>query len=898
MRLLCSMVFVFALSITSVFAQEPIVPIEERGTIDVPSLVIATAPSVPAAVEKAAVEAVKKVDLNVFELLPAADREQCDAFVWSTRLTDQLPPFRADAIRRCIFETKSAHERVADLFAKVERYDTAPANPLAIGLEGRTVRFGSARLPVDDVNKSLGYDARTCIDAAGRPIADCVQSEAIDPMRRYLSLRVDDSSLRTLNEASTAVTAATQPPTVTATAVASLATSWEAIVINAIADQMVVQLRGAAATRLLGVFGNSICRKDVQGTNVKSFFPETCNLLTHTQIDTSSSNAIAQIPGEFQRTLRNDTIASLPGLLSAAGGKDPMLATLGPVLVQFVAEGSAPLSKTASAAAQSYCDQNASAKPPDPRGTRACRTYFLLTAVGKAVATCDGQPANCVSNLIDVPYKDWKVEFDPVSAKTAAELYADVLALRDVYGTSKKDADARIALLLQVVKTFGEYSQNDQGAFVLLRKWDQKSYRWATTALTVYQVAQDFRRGYEPLDLANAVFANTLCVKPASSTAYDVGCALKLTAFTCQTMRDSLKATAAEQDLKKRLDTLSKDLAERVNKLADNDPLKAWAVERKLVEQAGDLASQTGPEFAALVGDVETAKKLAKKSPRTKDEEEQLDGLYNRIIDSVFTIWANVTGRTVRADDAERAKRLITNTGVCWRAAREKNYGTLANALYSVALDSGIGKPFPPAVERYRLLFTNMVAAQDPAAFKTAVESYLSHTAAPDAKFESKTGLWLTGLPGLGVRRAGSDGDVGIFAPVGIDWVLNPGLLDGRARLAVYGQLLDLGNLVKLKYDGDDATSGDVKFRDVWAPGLYLRYPWRSGFSVGAGGSYVPVTTSGDDEERTLKLRFNAFFAYDLSWFRLYGAGDPTLKDQTQLRPGLRARIRSWFGRK
>ena len=82
---------------------------------------------------------------------------------------------------------------------------------------------------------------------------------------------------------------------------------------------------------------------------------------------------------------------------------------------------------------------------------------------------------------------------------------------------------------------------------------------------------------------------------------------------------------------------------------------------------------------------------------------------------------------------------------------------------------------------------------------------------------------------------------------------------------------------MKLKYDGNEASSDDVKFRDVAAAGLYLRYPWRSGFSVGAGGSYVPVieTNGNNNDERKLKLRLNAFVAYDLSWFRLFGVGQP-----------------------
>ena len=346
---------------------------------------------------------------------------------------------------------------------------------------------------------------------------------------------------------------------------------------------MVVQLRGAAATRLLGVFGESICMKEgPRSANIQSFFPETCNLLTKTQFDTSSSQAISQIPGEFQRVLRNDTIASLPGFLTAAGAKDPMVATLGPVLVQIVKRGD--LTTTASDAAKQYCELNATSKFPDPKGTRACTMYLLVAAVGQTLTDCDAGTPQC-ADTIAVPFLNWKKEFDPQSTKTVDALIADLRQLRTLYASSQKDTGARVALFFQLLDTFGSYKKADRSAFALLRNWDRKSYRWATTALTVYQIAQDFRRGYEPIDLAKSIAARTLCITPASSDSYDAGCALKFTALSCTTMRESLAKTEGNKDLAFRLDHLREALKKMITDLPDADPLKQWATNQKLVDR-------------------------------------------------------------------------------------------------------------------------------------------------------------------------------------------------------------------------------------------------------------------------------------------------------------------------
>lgn len=843
---------VLALGPVFLFADddEPVVPIERRGPVDVPSLVT-PADLMPDAPQGVRATDVDDVDPATFELLPAERRETCLDAYWSWRLPPGPTAEHVATMQTCIDEVRTAADNIGELLATIG----GDASPDAIHAQNGRVMVGGAQIPVRTLSRAITGDPYKC--GAGLTIdRECVEREILTPLRTHLAL--PDAAIDRLEAASARVeNASLREGAMGGAGVASFAASWEGIVINAIADQMVVQLQGAAATRLLNVFGSSICVRRVHGTDVRSFFPETCNLLITGRVDTSSSNAIAQIPGEFQRTLRNDTLASLPGFLTAAGAKDPTVAALGPVLVQFVDDPAQDL-------ASEYC-----ASAVD---TRACATFTLLSAANDLLNTCN---ADCATQFAPA-LTQWQnaLGIDAEQRRAAADVYARLTQLR---AAAKQDRVARVALFFDLLDAFGPVPSTDAAGMLMLRKWDGGGYRWATMALTVYQLAQDFRRGYEPIDLANKVFERTLCVSPVS-TSYDTGCALKFTALAAKSMRDSLKNTTSTDSLDKKVNLLTTGLDIAITNISDPG-LQAWVTERNLAAIASRIAVQTGPEFVQLVSDIDIAHELSKNKTRTKEQDEQLSAKFDAIIDGVFTFWADVTGMAVPEADAERAKRLIANTGVCWRAAREKNYGTLANALYSVALDSGVGKPFPPQVERYRLLLTNLVAAQNPDAFREAVNTYLSHTAAPDAKFESKTGVWLTGLPGLGVRGAANEDDAGIFAPVGVDLVVNPGWRNGRVRFALYGQLLDLGHLVQLKYDGNDDDTSDVKFRDVFAPGLYLRYPWRSGFSFGAGTAYVPTAASDGSGERDFKQRWNAFLSYDLSWFRLWGAGVPVTND-------------------
>lgn len=889
------------LIVTSALAgDEPIVPVYERGTTDVPSLVAAPRAALqrPQRISDEAKQAVAAIDPAVFDLLPSEERDPCRTVWLSTQIAQrELSVTRVGSLLRCLADASVSLREVEQSLERTTGIAAERLDMRALRVDERSVTFGGrTKVPIAAIAESLDAEAQQCVSEEGVADLRCMALEVVPRLQAYAIVMRNPGALARVDAAARRVAQAAVADDGVAADVASFATSWEAVIINALADQMVVQLRGAAATRLLKLFGTSICDDNIGGANVQSFFPETCNLLITGTFDTSSADAVSQIPGELQRTLRNDTLASLPGFLTAAGTKDPTVAALGPLFVQVLADEAAPLSITAADAATAFCN---GVTPQDTHRFRACALHGLLLATATAVTTCNGAiAANCPEvALIIQPLADWKTAFG-MSALTAVDLYTKAAALNATYAASKKDREARLALFFEVVGAFGSVDRNQSSALLLLKRWDARSYRWATTALTLYQVAQDFRRGYDPVDLAERVFEQTLCAAPgARGAAYDAGCALKFTALVFTEMRDAVANASADAKLPDKVKLIQDALTAKIAEPGDAE-LKKWSMQQQLVAKAGEIATESGPEFVTLLTDVTAAGTLAAVKNRTAEQDKQLDALYSRIIDNVFVVWADITAEAVPADDSERAKRLVSNAGVCWRAMREKNYATLANALYSLAIDTGVGKPFPPQVEQYRLLLTNMVAAQDPAAFREAVDSYLSHTAAPDAKFASRSGLWLTGLPGVGFRGAGDDGNAGIFAPVGIDWMLNPGILDGRFRFAVYGQLLDLGNLVSLKYEGDEATSTDVKFRDVWAPGVYLRYPWRSGFSVGVGGAYVPVAT-GEDGERDLKLRANAFLAYDLSWFRLFG-GRPAVDDQSPppLRRTFGQRVRSIFGRK
>lgn len=852
-------------------ADEPVVAIHKRGSAIVPSLV-STVPASTRSLDTEAVDAARSFDEASLAVLPSHRREQCLTSLWSVRLGGRNAAAQTGELQRCIAEIDDAHLRLAAVVEAVRAVSESKRIEAA-DVTHRSVSFGDVQVPIAAIAPEIGPAAEACLDQDPAAAEACAEAEIEGPLNAHLQ-RPATTATSTTRALSTALTGAAAP----AAGVAAFAASWEGIVIDAIAEQMVVQLKGAAATRLLNVFGRSICLREYEGTDVRSFFPDTCNLLLDDNIDTSSSDAIAQIPGEFQRTLRNDTLASLPGFLNAAVEREPFVAALGPIVLAFQEQADPFASPDP---ANTYCDSPSA----NETRVRACATYRLLLATRFVLKACD-QASDCpaIQSVLAPAITQWKTTLGMDRAPEAADLFRAASRARTQWRGKQNDAVSRVVMLFEVIDALGKLDARDAAGMVLVRRWDRAGYGWARIALSVYRVAADFRRGYDPVALSNALFAELHCPGNTEGT-YDAACALKFAAAAFPKMRTALAQfdTHPEATLEAKLQAISKELTSVTQDTGDPG-LTAWSSALGLTAKVETMTNEAGPEFVQLYADVVAAKKLARLD-RTAAQNEQLDALYERIIDNVFSVTADITSQAVPVKDAERAKRLVTNTGACWRAMQDRNWGVLANTLYSLALDTGMGKPFPPAIEQYRLLFTNLVTAQNPDAFEAAVSSYLSHTAAPDAKFESKTGLWLTGLPGVGVRGASSEDDAGIFAPVGIDWMLNPGWQNGRFRFALYGQLLDLGHLVSLKYDGNEETDASVKFRDVFAPGLYVRYPWRSGFSFGVGTAYVPTIADEAEGERKFRQRWNAFLSYDLSWVRLYGAGTPAASARPYVPP-------------
>ena len=752
----------------------------------------------------------------------------------------------------------------------------------------RRLGYGSAGDLADRPIATLWKSGRETVTigtaAAALGISHCVNAAAVTEVTNDRDYRVCASEVRDAlaNRASLlfAGALASTGATSTAAAAAALPRSWESIVIDALANQMVVQIRGVAAQKLLALFGNTLCDKR-GNTDLRSYFPDTCSLLTADPTQPVRVQ-VTQLPAEFQRTLRNDLVSLLPAVIQMGRINDNAVQAVVPILL--AARNGDPLVEVAKFQCTPAIDS--------PADARACAILNWTAAAVSSWQQCASasDPATCAAAALlkHSAFRAWATANPSLAVAVESKLprfYEDVATIAAQYREiSQPDAIAKsmaaLAVSRAVLMTLNDPAFGDADAIakraaqlVKLQRLESKTERWGSLARVVYRVAEGFRKGYDPLALSVEAASDAGCISDD-----DIGCSVRLAGITFKHVRSACETYKA--DLSGGGDQLAvlRAIASEVRTKIAADPgvtgssfVKAiWT--QRIDPRFDSWSAEVLPAAVDVFRGFHQAQSIVKdKNLKPSERDAALNELYAQMIDGTFDVWRLSAASAVAPERRERVVRLVNNARVCWRAAKERNYLILTGALYSLAIDTGIGRPLPDEADQYRRLLTNLAAAQDEAGLKEAVNDYLADNTNSISKFDSQYAITLTGLPGLSAASlsGGSSVEPALYAPVGID-IFAPKLF--RFPAAIYVSLLDLGNLVSSRYksDNDQELETSTRFRDVFAPGVYIRFPLRqSGFSTGVGFARTPVSITGTNETK-YSAKTSVFFAYDLNWFTFW----------------------------
>ena len=127
----------------------------------------------------------------------------------------------------------------------------------------------------------------------------------------------------TIDKSLTAFEVAAVPATSTTTATGtaeSAPTSLEAAIIQGIADFVADRGKQEALQYVVDQLGKKLCAKQLRGYEVRSFFPESCALLTGRR--GLGDAQLTEIGSTFQSALQSDLWNLVPVILEAASARD------------------------------------------------------------------------------------------------------------------------------------------------------------------------------------------------------------------------------------------------------------------------------------------------------------------------------------------------------------------------------------------------------------------------------------------------------------------------------------------------------------------------------------------------------------------------------------------------
>lgn len=681
--------------------------------------------------------------------------------------------------------------------------------------------------------------------------------------------------------------------------------SFEAALINGLADFVVERAKAEVRGHLTKQLGNRLCSVDDLGWDMRSFFEETCSLMSgdNPELDTRDLGPV------FRNALAKDLTRLLPIVLNSALEHTlaSELAEHGAVVaavlqaIDFARQEDDPAASIAIALRVRGMDCS--------RSGIACALHVIGLGLQALLTSRAGDEVGyqqivgraCAQRLIE-PDADHEPSIAPgsdcaVFLTEAAERLEELLTragdvearrrlaellprrqrkpfLRALFIASLRahravrksyDRDEIVGASFELVDVGLRVLGTKQALedFDRLRQVWYRKEEYAGVGRAVLAIIEGVWSGEDPAALLIAATTILPC-----SDSDDVGCALRAVSHAVAEVQRGLEQSELscqqrgdDSALSQFVTVVDRRIAEAIRTPRASDgqgtSLRSWYDYHlgERIERRRELVLKITSgicNIRALMAEVESIPSYEAAKRRA---------MALALLDSTLGVWRGAMAAAVPGAKLKKALAILDNIHQARVAVSDGDIGAFLVSVRAVARHLDLRAPFPPAVEQYMPLMVELVSARSAADVTAALENFAEPAGGWLRKRQRGLSASLTAFLGLAGGMEVGGGTYGQFAglaPIGIDV--------SHRTWGVLVSPIDLGALTSVRLCGQDIASSrlglceeaalpDIRLGTIFAPGFYARVsPWESPFVLGAGVSAIPGLRTGNDEDLAVRV--------------------------------------------
>ncbi|MCE9574818.1 MAG: hypothetical protein K8W52_16835 [Deltaproteobacteria bacterium] len=647
-----------------------------------------------------------------------------------------------------------------------------------------------------------------------------------------------------------------------------------AAVVNGLADYLISRAKQEVETFVSDQVVNKICAaKPLHGVMVRTYFPNTCQLLKGRFLDRETS--IRSFGMTIQRSLEDDLLGLWPVVLnSGLGGKADM--RIAPIVTAWTGSLTAgdPRQRV-NALVDAFLNMKCSNSEDGSALTDESNVSCAMRIVGLAWS---GIPPDQILRDLDKRL--------PLLLPTNTK--ASLAKLAEAISNFKRDSVSIdpysfIAELPRLVNTLDNES--------LTRAMEQPLGRLAgmTSSLpdlasVLFRVGRAVVRGENPAQVFLSATARLECRGDDDDLACALGLSHAIVAAVLETRSewsDPLNPLSAAH-----LDSYARDIERRVARLVATQPiLKNWATKRfgelgKIALSSPSVTNADRSDLHTFVTSIITSVTsidvllVVPGAVSATDEQVANQARVQKLFAAGAGFFRVIVEQSLPSSKVKKAAlETIDRSAALVSAGYHRDLPGFMTELYGLARAMGLPDPLPERIRDKVALVTALAGAHSAAEVKIALEKYAAPVGGYRVKHETGHHFTVAALVGLsggyevGVGAGSSNaGHLSLFAPVGVD--LTGGHVGSTIRgLGLFASIVDVGAVASVRLKSDDPSKlPDPTWAQVLSPGLFLRMGFANiPFVVGGGVSYAPYAREDANGDRHGTWRVSLALSVDIT---------------------------------
>lgn len=629
-------------------------------------------------------------------------------------------------------------------------------------------------------------------------------------------------------------------------------------------------------------FGVRLCTRAYKGYDVKSFFPDSCDVLTGHGGLYQQDVDVQQLGAALQAALQSDLVRLIPVLInSATANESAVVRALAAATLQLKPQGTTTPDVILDALSKLPIGCANVTPPPDADELRGCRAVELTVAAIKALRDaekggCTG--TECLEQAIaklksDPAYTAWAERSDDRARHLVQQVTAFAEDVRRTYSSRPNQSRVdnlftRVTLVRRAWQLVVETAipEDKRGPHLeLLRRFDQHYFRWHEVGLMIYRTVDALRRQRNPVEVIVAATEELTC-----NDVGDVRCGLQLAGIATQAITATLTADG-KIDLPRAKEKFLEYVAGKKSLALD-----AWLA-AFLKEKIGgnvpvtEYVTRVSEPLANVLDLIAEAREIRSANITPEQRRIQLTEVSVQLVDGCLGLWRAVLPDTVPSAELQRIANLVRHFTDVWKAADERDFPRLVASLYPLAADLGVREPIPAPLRPYVPLISGIASAKTSADYTAVLRAYAAPAGTWRDKRRQPFTVTLNSYLGgaFGIVDDPETTEAAVFLPVGVDLAW--------PKLRVFVIAADIGNVASLR-SGDLEVPEKVGIGEIVSPGIFLHVPiGRSPFVVGVSAMNAPFLVPGEGgAPSVLKrgLRLSAVVAVDVPILTLFKRGD------------------------